>query len=70
MDKQKSYWRGGRALLCLAVLLAVMGLQAPAGAAPPGVNTLGVVDFYTIAPLGSFEGSFPERLRPTTSASY
>jgi hypothetical protein len=61
MDKQTRYWRGGRALLCLAVLLAVMGLQAPAGAAPSGVNTLGVVDFYAIAPLGSFEGSSPER---------
>ncbi len=61
MDKQTRYRRGGRGLLCLAVLLAVVGLQAPAGAASSGVNTLGVVDFYAITPLGSFEGSFPER---------
>ncbi len=60
MDKQTRYG-GGRALLCLAVLLAVVGLQAPAGAASSGVKTLGVVDFYAITPLGSFEGSFPER---------
>jgi hypothetical protein len=61
MNERARDGRAGRALLCLAVLLAIVGLQAPAGAAPSGVTTLGVVDFYAIAPLGSFEGSFPER---------
>jgi hypothetical protein len=48
-------------VLCLAVLLVVAGLRAPEGAASPSVGALGVADFYAVTPLGSFEGSFPER---------
>lgn len=61
MDKRNRFMRGGRMFLCLAVLLMVVGLRAPEGAASSSVRTLGVVDFYAVTPLGSFEGSVPER---------
>ncbi len=61
MERRKRFVGGGRMLLCLAVLLMVVGLRAPAGTASSSVRTLGVVDFYAVTPLGSFEGSFPER---------
>ena len=61
MDRRNRFMRGGRMLFCLAVLLMVAGLRAPEGTASSSVRTLGVVDFYAVTPLGSFEGSVPER---------
>lgn len=61
MDRRNRFMRGGRMLLGLAVLLMVVGPYAPVGTASSSVRTLGVVDFYAVTPLGSFEGSFPER---------
>ncbi len=61
MDRRKRSVRGGSLLLCLAVLLAVVGLHTTEASASPSVRTLGVVDFYAVTPLGAFEGGFPER---------
>ena len=61
MNRRSRFNRGSRMLLFLAALLTVAGLRAPEGTASSSVRTLGVVDFYAITPLGSFEGSFPER---------
>jgi len=61
VNRRSRFNRGSRMLLFLAALLTVAGLRAPEGTASSSVRTLGVVDFYAVTPLGSFEGSFPER---------
>jgi hypothetical protein len=61
MERRKRFAGGGRMVLCVVVLLSVVGLLTTEGGASSRVRTLGVVDFYAVTPLGSFEGSLPER---------
>jgi hypothetical protein len=49
------------AIACLAALLLVLSLLPSREAAAQGAKMVGIVDFYSPTPLGSFAGVIPER---------